>query len=205
MGGINKARQSDLQDRDKLKQKMGIKKVVSLDPLLPMISIVIFCVLLSTQHCEAATANKNGESLIKKTCKQTEFPDVCRSTLESDPRSSNAVDVRGLSRIGLELVFSKGQETLKVAYDLVINSTEYETWSRRAGCMGSYNLSIHNVKEKGLPNFDARRYKDAYQILENAWGEIHHCSTLNVPELAERNTMMTKFLTALKAILHLLF
>ncbi|XP_041019597.1 uncharacterized protein LOC121261339 [Juglans microcarpa x Juglans regia] len=184
---------------------MGIKNVVSLDPLLPMISIVIVCVLLSTQHCAAATANKNGESLINKTCKQTEFPDVCRSTLESDPRSSNAVDVRGLSRIGLELVFSKGQETVKVAYDLVIKSTDYDTWSRRAGCMSSYNMSIHNVKEKGLSNFDARRYKNAYQILEDAWGEIHYCGTLNVPELAERNTMMTQFLAALKAILHLLF
>ncbi|XP_018837516.1 uncharacterized protein LOC109003708 [Juglans regia] len=184
---------------------MGIKKAVSLYPLLPMISIVIFCVLLSTQHCAAATAKKNGESLIKKTCKQTEFPDVCRSTLESDPRSSNAVDVRGLSRIGMELVFIKGRETLKVAYKLVLNSTGYDIWSRRAGCMSSYNMSIHNVKEKGLPYFNARRYKYAYQILENARGEISYCGTLNVPELAERTTMMTQFLTALKAILHLLF
>ncbi|KAG6669328.1 hypothetical protein I3843_01G228500 [Carya illinoinensis] len=185
---------------------MGIKNVVSLPLCLPMISIVLFCVLISTQHCAAATANQNGESLIKKTCKQTEFPDVCSSTLESDPRSSNAVDVRGLSRIGLELVFTKGEETVKVAHDLVIQiGIGYDTWARRAGCMSSYNLSIHNVKEKGLPNFDAKRYKDAYQILENAWTEIHYCSTLNVPELAERNTIMTKFLTALKTILHLLF
>ncbi|XP_042978551.1 uncharacterized protein LOC122309224 [Carya illinoinensis] len=178
---------------------MGIKNVVSLPLCLPMISIVLFCVFISTQHCAAATANQNDESLIKKICRQTQFPDVCSSTLESNPRSSNAVDVRGLSRIGLELLFTKGEEIVKVAHDLVIErGIDYDTWARQARCMSSNNLSIHNVKEKGLFNFDARRYKDAYQILENAWTEIHYCSTLNVPELAERNTIMTKFVTALK-------
>lgn len=184
---------------------MGIKKVVSLT--LPMISIAIFCVLLSTQHCAAAATivNEKGGSLIKKTCAKTKFPDVCSSTLESDPQSSKVTDVKGLSKIGLELVFTKGKEVVEVAHDLVNKAHDYDLWSRRVACMSSYNMSIYNVKDNGLPSLDATKYKNVYEILEKARSEIAYCSTLNVPELSKSNTIMTSFLIDLKSIVHLLF
>jgi pectinesterase inhibitor-like protein len=178
---------------------MGIKHLgVSLSLSLPLlvISVAIF-------QCGMA-ADETGEALITKTCGSTAFPDVCTTTLESDPRSSSA-DLKGLSRIALELSIAKTNETAGVAYYLLNHASGYATWAERSACFHGYNMSINKIKEEGLPSFDQGKYDKAYQSVDLLNQEAAHCSTFNIPELTEKNTLLSKFSTDVKTILDLLY
>jgi pectinesterase inhibitor-like protein len=98
-------------------QEMAIQVSVSLCLIVIPIALSF---LLSSYHF-AIASNEIGNSLIAKSCNQTEFPDVCISTLESDPRSSNA-NLTDLSKIGFELTVTKSNETLAEAFKLLINA-----------------------------------------------------------------------------------
>jgi pectinesterase inhibitor-like protein len=176
---------------------MGIKHLgVSLSLPLLVISVAIF-------QCGTA-ADETGKALITKTCGSTAFPDVCTTTLESDPRSSSA-DLKGLSRIALELSIAKTNETAGVAYYLLNHASGYATWAERSACFHGYNMSINKIKEEGLPSFDQGKYDKAYQSVDLLNQEAAHCSTFNIPELTEKNTLLSKFSTDVKTILDLLY
>ncbi|XP_023878471.1 uncharacterized protein LOC111990931 [Quercus suber] len=159
--------------------------------------------LLLSSHYFAKADNEIGKPLIIKTCTQTEFPDVCTSVLESDPRSSSA-NLTGLSRIGLELTATKVNETTAEAYKLLINATEYYQWSMRSACFYEYNSSVRQIY-KGLEYFDQQKYHKANEVVFHVNGDIHTCSTRDVPELTGTNTLISKFTTDLQKILHQLY
>ena len=171
-------------------------KVVS--SRLLVISVVL-SLLLSNHHFAKAN-NEIGKPLITKTCTQTEFPDVCTSILESDLRSFSA-NLTGLPRIGLELTAAKVNETTAEAYKLLINATEYYQWSMRSACFYEYNSSVHQIY-KGLEYFDQRKYHKANEVVFLVNGDIHTCSTRDVPELTGTNTLLSKFTADLQTILH---
>ena len=171
---------------------MGIKLLVVSLPLL-VLSIAVVSV-----------ANEKGEPLITKTCGGTEFPDVCTSALELDPRSSTA-DVKGLSRIALELSATKAKEAAGVAYKLMQNSSDYADWSKRTTCFDGYNSTADRIKGEGLKYFEEGKYKKAYQIVNLLTEDIKYCTSFGVPQLVETNTMLSKVISVVKTILHLLF
>ncbi|KAB1218559.1 Pectinesterase inhibitor [Morella rubra] len=177
---------------------MAIKLSVSLSLL--MISAVLS--LLHPSESRGIASGEKGKPLITKTCSRTEFPDICTSTLESDPRSLNA-DLTGLSRIALELVEAKANEAAVVAYKLLNSAPDYPTWSDRSACFYSYNSTVYRIKQEGLQDFDARKY-DKVGVLNQVNGEILHCNTLNVPELKDSNTIISRFITDVKKILSFL-
>uniref|UniRef100_A0A2N9GBY4 Pectinesterase inhibitor domain-containing protein n=1 Tax=Fagus sylvatica TaxID=28930 RepID=A0A2N9GBY4_FAGSY len=119
--------------------------------------------LSSPRYHFAIASNEIGNSLIAKSCNQTEFPDVCISTLESDPRSSNA-NLTDLSKIGFELTVTKSNETLAEAFKLLINASDYEEWARRSACYYEYNSSDSQIKV-GLQYFDEMKYDEANRIV----------------------------------------
>ncbi|XP_062162440.1 pectinesterase inhibitor-like [Alnus glutinosa] len=173
---------------------MGIKL---LGVSLPLLVISIIAVT-------STAADEKGKPLITKTCAGTEFPDVCTSTLESDPRSLSA-DLKGLSRIALELSATKGNDSAGVAYNLMQNASGYDTWSERSACFHGYNMSVYQIKDHGLQSFDDGKYDKAYQAVDLLNKEALYCSTFQIPELDESNTMLSKFTTVVKTILQLLF
>jgi len=175
-------------------QKMGIKLLGVSLPLLVIFSVAVI----------STAADEKGKPLITKTCGGTEFPDVCTSTLESDSRSLEA-DLKGLSRIALELIAAKSKEAAGVAYPFVQNSTSYESWSQRVTCFDGYNFSADRIKGDGLQYFDEGKYKKAYQIVDLLYNETIYCNGFGIPQLAETNTFMSKFTSVVKTILHLLF
>jgi pectinesterase inhibitor-like protein len=152
----------------------------------------------------STAADEKGESLITKTCGGTEFPDVCTSALESDPRSSTA-DVKGLSRIALELSATKAKEAAGVAYKLMQNSSDYADWSKRTTCFDSYNSTADRIKGEGLKYFEEGKYEKAYQIVNLLTEDIKYCTSFGVPQLVETNTMLSKVISVVKTILHLIF
>lgn len=181
---------------------MAIK--VDVSPCLLVIPIVL-SLLLSSQHfATASNENEIGNSLITKTCNGTEYPDVCTSILESDPRSSNA-DLTGLSRIALELTATKVNVTAAVAYKLMRNAGGYVEFGNAQACYVGYNSSVHEINEEGLKYFDERKYEEANEVVASVNKQINYCATLRIGALDESNTLLGKFTTDLKTILHLLF
>ncbi|XP_062161940.1 pectinesterase inhibitor-like [Alnus glutinosa] len=173
---------------------MGIKLLGVSIPLL-VISIIAVT---------STAADEKGKPLITKTCAGTEFPDVCTSTLESDPRSLSA-DLKGLSRIALELSATKGNDSAGLAYNLMQNASGYEPWSERSACFHGYNTSVYQIKDQGLQSFDEGKYDKAYEAVDLLNKEALRCNTFQIPELDESNTMLSEFTTVVKTILQLLF
>jgi pectinesterase inhibitor-like protein len=112
----------------------------------------------------STAADEKGELLIMKSCGSTEFPDMCTSALESDPRSSTA-DIKGLSRIALELSATKAKEAAGVANKLMQNSSDYADRSKRTTCFDGYNSTADRIKGEGLKYFEEGKYETAYQIV----------------------------------------
>ncbi len=179
---------------------MAIQVTVS---LCLMVIPIALSFLLSSRHF-AIASNEIGNSLIAKSCNQTEFPDVCISTLESDPRSSKA-NLTDLSKIGFELTVTKSNETLAEAFKLLNNASDYEEWARRSACYDTYNSSDYQIKV-GLEYFDEMKYDEANRIVGLYNEGLNYCLlNLTVVELTERITFLKKFTTDLKVILHLLY
>ncbi|XP_030969879.1 uncharacterized protein LOC115990163 [Quercus lobata] len=176
---------------------------MKVDVSLCLLVIPIVLSLLLSSHHFAKADNEIGKPLITATCIQTEFPDVCVSTLESDRRSSSA-NLTGLSRIGLELAITKADEIKADAYKLIFNATSYHNWDIRSACFGAYNLSFYPFKET-LQYFDELNYNESYRIVDTFNKGLHYCIDVGVTELAAGITFLTKFTTDVKAILHLLF
>ncbi|KAL4626132.1 hypothetical protein ACB092_05G073800 [Castanea dentata] len=176
---------------------------LKVDVSLCLLVIPIVLSLLLSSHHFAKADNETGKPLITATCSKTEFPDVCISTLESDPRSIRA-NLTGLSRIGLELAITEANETKAEALKLVNNAGSYESWAIRLACYDEFNSSVYQLEES-LPYFDQLKYNESNRIVELFNGGLNYCINLGVAELSTRITFLRKFTTDIKAILHLLF
>ncbi|KAL7263834.1 hypothetical protein ACSBR1_001899 [Camellia fascicularis] len=80
-----------------------------------MTRIVLLFVLLSLNYHSHA-------DLIADTCKKSEYPDLCNSTLRSDPRSAKA-DAKGLAHIMLEVALTKASTTFNQVKNLLSKTT----------------------------------------------------------------------------------
>ncbi|XP_023878511.1 cell wall / vacuolar inhibitor of fructosidase 2-like [Quercus suber] len=176
---------------------------MKIDVSLCLFVIPIVLSLLLSSHHFAKADNEIGEPLITATCRKTEFPDVCSSTLESDPRTSSA-NLKGLSRIALELAIIKANETKRAAFSLINNATSYENQGKRLACYDGFASRV-NQFVVSLQNFDQLKYSESNRIVEVFIGGLNYCIDLGVAELSTRITFLRKFTTDVKAILHLLF
>jgi hypothetical protein len=156
---------------------MGIKL---LGVSIPLLVISIIAVI-------ATAADETGKPLITKTCAGTEFPDVCTSRLALELSEPNVNDSAGL------------------AYNLLQSASSFKPWSELSTCFHSYNTSVYQIKDHGLQSFDEGKYDKAYEAVDLLNKDALRCSTFEIPELDESNTMLYKFTTVVKTILQLLF
>ncbi|XP_015867162.2 cell wall / vacuolar inhibitor of fructosidase 1-like [Ziziphus jujuba] len=75
--------------------------------------------------------------LIKKTCKKTPHYDLCISSLESNPQSSNA-DLNGLAMIMVNIVLSNTTSTLDYIQALLKQAPEPQLQRALANCAELY-------------------------------------------------------------------
>ena len=142
-------------------------------------------------------------SLVAPTCNHTEFPDVCISTLESDPRSSTA-DLTNLSRIALEIAVTKANETKADAFKLFNNATSDESRETRLACYEyGFNSSVYQFEES-LQYFDEQNCTESSRIVYIFNGGLDYCIDVGVVELTVSITFLKKFTTVVKEILDLL-
>ena len=135
--------------------KMAIKYGFSLSLLVIQI---VLSLLFSSHHF--AKANNELSSLVTLTCNHTEFPDVCISTLESDPHSSIA-DLTNLSRIALEIAVTKANETKVDTFKLFNNATSDESQETRLACYEyGFNSTVYQFKEN-LQYLDKQNYTES--------------------------------------------
>lgn len=76
----------------------------------------------------------------------------------------------------MELAATKANETAGVAFKLMNNASDFQTWAEGSACFHSYNMSIYGIKEKGLQYFDERKYDKAYQTVNLLDQETRYCS-----------------------------
>ncbi|KAK8671244.1 hypothetical protein V6N13_037844 [Hibiscus sabdariffa] len=122
----------------------------------------------------------SANSLIETTCTKTPFPDLCISTVKSDPRSSTA-DVPGLALIVADSVNEKASATLNQISTLLKSATDPNMKKALSGCVDSYNTIIKadipvaiEAIEKNNPKFAVGSATDAgneAQRCEGSFGE----------------------------------
>ncbi|KAI8005111.1 Cell wall / vacuolar inhibitor of fructosidase 1 [Camellia lanceoleosa] len=102
-----------------------------------MTRIVLLFVLFSLNYRAHA-------DLIADTCKKSEYPDLCNSTLRSDPRSAEA-DATGLARIVLEAALIKASTTFDQVKKLLSKTTEPVLKKCLTACTDLYESILEEI------------------------------------------------------------
>ncbi|KAL7175364.1 hypothetical protein ACSBR2_029045 [Camellia fascicularis] len=102
-----------------------------------MTRIVLLFVLFSL-NCHSHA------DLIADTYKKSENPDLCNSTLRSDPRSAKA-DAKGLARIMLEAALTKASTTFNQVKKLLSKTTEPVLKGCLTVCTDKYESIVEEI------------------------------------------------------------
>lgn len=119
--------------------------------------------LQSLLRCSAsASVLKNETGLIQETCKHTDNYSLCVSSLESDPRSSNA-DIKALALISVELVLAKANETLWHVGDLFKKVSDPALYRFYGTCIEEYRAIV----ERQIPEAIGALQSGDFLVSEN--------------------------------------
>ncbi|KAH7859255.1 hypothetical protein Vadar_033708 [Vaccinium darrowii] len=114
--------------------------------------LLLFLLVLFTQNYFS-----HGD-LIADTCKKTEYPRICVSTLRSNPDSKTA-DVKGLVRIILKAALGKANTILNQANDLLKKTKDRLVRQSLNVCVSVYEEALDEIPEAsvnvGTNNFEA--------------------------------------------------
>ncbi|KAI8004665.1 Pectinesterase inhibitor [Camellia lanceoleosa] len=146
-----------------------------------MTRIVLLFVLLSLNYHSHA-------DLIADTCKKSEYPDLCNSTLRSDPRSAKA-DAKGLTRIMLEVALTKASTTFNQVKNLLSKTTEPVLKRCLAICADMYDSIVEEIPKAiqnvGLDNNEANHQADL------ALTDVDTCESIFSEEPNKRKSPLT--------------
>ncbi|KAL6968630.1 hypothetical protein U1Q18_034428 [Sarracenia purpurea var. burkii] len=90
--------------------------------------------------------NFSQADLIDDTCKKIDYPDLCSSTLRSDPRS-NTTDVKVFARIVLKVTLVKANSTLNKVNNLLKTTTERVLKECLTICSGQYTSAVYEIPQ----------------------------------------------------------
>ncbi|KAK8661851.1 hypothetical protein V6N13_091442 [Hibiscus sabdariffa] len=116
----------------------------------------------------------SANSLIESTCTKTPFPDLCISTLKSDPRSSTA-DVSGLALIVADSVNAEAMATLNQISTLLKSATDPNMKKALSGCVDSYNTIIKADIPVAIDAIEKKNPKYAVDSATDAGDEAQRC------------------------------
>ncbi|KAI8005112.1 Pectinesterase inhibitor [Camellia lanceoleosa] len=146
-----------------------------------MTRIVLLFVLLSLNYHSHA-------DLIADTCKKSEYPDLCNSTLRSDPRSAK-VDATGLARIMLEAALTKASTTFNQAKKLLSKTTEPVLKECLTLCTDNYKLIIEEIP-KAIQNVGSDNSEAIHQA-DLALTDVDTCESIFSEEPNKRKSPLT--------------
>ncbi|PON93147.1 Pectinesterase inhibitor domain containing protein [Trema orientale] len=145
----------------------------SLKPLSLTFLVSFYSVsfLAELSQCRVLSVNLD---LIQKTCKQTPNYDLCVSSLQSDPRSSNA-DVRGLALIMVDVLTAKARETLNHIHELLEQSPKPDQKQPLSCCNNYYEAILEGDVPEAIEALTKGNYKFAEQGSDDAAIEAELC------------------------------
>ncbi|OMP11607.1 Pectinesterase inhibitor [Corchorus olitorius] len=163
------------------------------------LTIFLLLLVLNKSFSLAATA-QDGESLISKACrKETDYPDLCISTLEANDVSKKAKSYESLC--GAAMVVLKSQ--LEKAYLFVTeslakqtNSTPSETNSKTKtqiqGCADGFQHAIRRIND-GIAAFDKKNYEEAYYKIDTVFESLDECKVKRLDMFQNLNDVTDAF------------
>ncbi|XP_068660717.1 putative invertase inhibitor [Aristolochia californica] len=160
--------------------------------LLQVIIPLMLCTILSL----AQTGPETGLNLIRETCSDTNFSDLCVSSFLSDPESTK-VYYKDLGAINVKLVQANATDTLAYIEDLLENATDPAMKECLQKCQTNYNEIIDDL-QSAFDNFENMDFEPIEGSLEAAKSKAEACEEgykkhkgLKSP-LTERNEMTSK-------------
>ncbi|XVF38897.1 hypothetical protein REPUB_Repub20aG0142500 [Reevesia pubescens] len=108
---------------------------------LVLLQLAFSFTFIPVNQISALELQGNGANLIETTCKRTPFYNLCVSTLQSDPRGSNA-DGAGLAHIGADKLKVKATATLRQITGLLKGAKDPKLKMALRKCFDLYNIII---------------------------------------------------------------
>lgn len=123
----------------------------------------------------SSVLTQNNTQLIYQTCKQTNYSDLCVSSLESDPRSSTP-DLSIYAKIIVELSLSNATDTYSYTYKLSSNQTMDDEILKMClyDCLQVYDIGINNLRQS-LIYLDLKEYIQVIRLLGVAQEQGEQC------------------------------
>uniref|UniRef100_A0A1D1YC55 Putative invertase inhibitor n=1 Tax=Anthurium amnicola TaxID=1678845 RepID=A0A1D1YC55_9ARAE len=116
--------------------------------------------------------------LIQRTCNSTTYFELCVSSLQSDPESSKAADVKGLSAIAVGLGISNATSTWAYASRLVSRGkVDAALGSKLRGCAGRY-ADAREALRSAMVALSVEDYDSACVHVSAAAGYADMCRSL---------------------------
>lgn len=157
-------------------------------PVKPLAAFLVLFVLHQS-------LSEVGADLIAETCAKTTNPDLCATSLRSDPRGASAKDAKALTHIMYDLVLSNSKDTLAQVQKLLGGSPDPGLTSSLTICKSGYDSIVSDKIPNALKNLDSSSYVTATSLMSDAMFLAQICErTLStgpaVPKspLADENT-----------------
>ncbi|XP_047320461.1 pectinesterase inhibitor-like [Impatiens glandulifera] len=147
----------------------------------------------------------NSPPLVISTCNQTEFKDVCISTLSSDSRSATA-DLYGLGRISTEKTAVKAKEALAYSFKAINYGQDYPQWAAISVCLHGFNDSVVPLEKTGLPALGRGDYEIAQGFIDEVKIAASNCAnqSTDLKEMSDRSNLLLKVTSNTIFILNML-
>lgn len=169
----------------------------SIQTLVLLLHLVLLIVQTQSQSTD----------LISKTCKKTPHYDLCLSSLQSSPQSSNS-DISGLARIMADLVLSNATDTLNYIHGLLKQSPEEDLQRPLANCAELYIPVVKYSLPQSIDALSNGHYGFANYGISDAAKQAQACekgfSGSTESPLTDRNTLVSSLSNVAVAIINLI-
>lgn len=169
----------------------------SIQTLVLLLHLVLLIVQTQSQSTD----------LISKTCKKTPNYDLCLSSLQSSPQSSNS-DISGLARIMADLVLSNATDTLDYIHGLLKQSPEEDLQRPLANCAELYIPVVKYSLPQSIDALSNGHYGFANYGISDAAKQAQACekgfSGSTESPLTDRNTLVSSLSNVAVAIINLI-
>ncbi|OMP12246.1 Pectinesterase inhibitor [Corchorus olitorius] len=123
--------------------------------------------VLNQNFSSAATA-QGEESLISKACKESRNPDLCKSTLETDPLTKKAESYNSLCRVAMVVAISKIKKVSFLLAKSLAKESDFRNKSGIMVCTQRYDNALYALNMTAIPAFDEKNYNEAYHAVSLA-------------------------------------
>ncbi|KGN52826.1 cell wall / vacuolar inhibitor of fructosidase 2 [Cucumis sativus] len=141
--------------------------------------LLVLCLCMAPQRLDAAgAAQEEGLGMIQKMCAQTNYKDLCITSLTSDPNSFPA-DKMGLALVALRLASSNASdisESIKVMLNETSQNNEPTVQQALFDCLDEY-LEASQQLDDSIAAIIAKAYGDVQEWVRVAVTNVRTCES----------------------------